>query len=371
MSRLSATLAKIRRGSALILAAVIACTSVNTLTAYAEDNGTSRDDLNSLNAGVTNILDASSYDTDQSKEAKEEVATLAAQAEVEEVPEEEESTFFMANVNNTMNVRKEPNEDAEKAGYLYKDCGGQILEEGDGWTRIQSGDLVGWASNDYLLFGDDAEALAETVGYKIIYVKTDALRVRMEPDTESGILGLVADGDELEVIDDSDPEWIKVSYDDDEGYVAAEYVTVTFSVDSGETVEAVKAREEEEAKKKLTAKQTAVIANADETRLLAALIQCEAGSTDYAGCLAVGAVVMNRVRSGAYPSTISGVIYASGQFTPAHNGRLTAAYNGNVSAVCMQAAQAALAGETNVGTATHFRRAGSQEGIVIGGHVFW
>ncbi|MBQ0005771.1 MAG: cell wall hydrolase, partial [Clostridiales bacterium] len=243
------------------------------------------------------------------------------------------------------------------------------------WTKIQSGDLVGWANNEYLLFDEDAEELASSVGYKIIYVKTDALRVRMEPDTNAGILGLVADGDDLEVIDDSDSEWIKVNYDGDEGYVAAEYVAISFSVDSGETVEAVKAREEaerkEKEKKQLTAKQSAVIANADETRLLAALIQCEAGSVDYEGCLAVGAVVMNRVRSGAYPATISGVIYASGQFSPARNGRLAAAYNGNISGVCVQAAQAALAGETNVGTATHFRRAGGQEGIIKGGHVFW
>jgi len=38
---------------------------------------------------------------------------------------------------------------------------------------------------------------------------------------------------------------------------------------------------------------------------------------------------------------------------------------------CLQAAQEAIAGATNVGTATHFRRAGNHDGFVIQDHVFW
>ena len=56
--------------------------------------------------------------------------------------------------------------------------------------------------------------------------------------------------------------------------------------------------------------------------LLAALIQCEAACQPYEGQVAVGAVVMNRVNSGAYPNTIAGVIYASGQFTPTRSNRV-------------------------------------------------
>ena len=80
---------------------------------------------------------------------------------------------------------------------------------------------------------------------------------------------------------------------------------------------------------------------------------------------------MNRVRSGAYPDTIFGVIYASGQFTPALNGKVAKVYAGNVSESCLQAAQAAINGETNVGEATHFKRVGLHDGYVIGNHVFW
>ena len=81
---------------------------------------------------------------------------------------------------------------------------------------------------------------------------------------------------------------------------------------------------------------------------------------------------MNRVRSGAYPNTISGVIFASGQFTPALNGKVARVYtSGNIMDSCYEAAQAAINGETNVGEATHFRRAGNHDGLLIDHQVFW
>ena len=81
---------------------------------------------------------------------------------------------------------------------------------------------------------------------------------------------------------------------------------------------------------------------------------------------------MNRVKSGAYPNAIKDVIYASGQFTPAGSGRVARVIaSGKLKQSCLQAAQEAMAGVSPVGAATHFRRAGSREGIVIGNHVFW
>lgn len=85
----------------------------------------------------------------------------------------------------------------------------------------------------------------------------------------------------------------------------------------------------------------------------------------------MAAVVMNRVRSGGYPNTVSGVIYARGQFPPAASGKVAAIAAKGPSASCMQAAQQAISGATNIGGATHFRRAGSAAGVVIGNHVFW
>ena len=83
----------------------------------------------------------------------------------------------------------------------------------------------------------------------------------------------------------------------------------------------------------------AVAADISALSLLAALIQCEAGGESFEGQLAVGAVVMNRLRSGTYPATLQGVIYASGQFTPALNGNVNSVAERGSKASCMQAAQ--------------------------------
>lgn len=305
---------------------------------------------------------------------EEELLTEAEEAvSEEEMLPEETSDLVMTNVQNTLNVRAEASEESEKVGLLYKDCGGRILERRDGWTKLQSGELVGWASDEYLLFGAEAEALAEEVGNLIVTIQTDALRVRKEPNTEAGIYGLIPQDDELDVLEVVNDEWICVEYEGESGYVSAEYVQMDFHIDEGETMEAIREREEAEAreKAKLTENRGAVVAGADDTRLLAALIYCEAGNQGYEGQLAVGATVMNRVRSGAYPDSISGVIYASGQFPLALNGKVAKVYAGNVPDSCIQAAQDAIGGASNIGGATHFRRAGSRDGIVIGDHVFW
>lgn len=333
----------------------------------------SKDCLDDLNVGIAVLIDPSAYDNDANKQA---MVELQERVKASEEMKKEESDLFMADVQVAMNVREEPSEESSKVGLLYKDCGGRILERGDGWTRIKSGDLVGWACNDYLAFGEEAEAMANDVGTRIAVVQTESLRLRKEPSGDAKVLSLLANGDSLEVAGEAEDGWLPVIYDGDEnGYVSEEYVSLDFQIDAGETMQAIQKRleEEEEARRKAAhlPQKGAVVENADEVRLLAALIQCEAGAVNEDGMLAVGAVVMNRVRSGGYPNTISGVIYASGQFTPALNGKVAKRYGGNVADSCIRAAQRAINGESNVGGATHFRRAGLHEGLEIGGQVFW
>ena len=108
--------------------------------------------------------------------------------------------------------------------------------------------------------------------------------------------------------------------------------------------------------------------------LLANLIYCEAGGEPYEGKLAVGAVVMNRVMSGAFPSTISGVIYQPWQFEPAMTGRLALALaRDDATDSCYQAADLAMAGSTNVEDCIFFRTPIPQitPRFVIGGHIFY
>lgn len=323
--------------------------------------------LDSLSVGISQIIDPT---TGTSNERAVQELTELSESRNPQV--DEESDLVMVDVQVAMNVRAEASEESDKVGVLYKDCGGRILERKDGWTRLKSGDLVGWASDEYLLFGDEAETMADDVGNLIVTIETEILRVRTDPNTDAEVVGLLTGDDELEIIEFIDDDWISVDYEGETRYVSSEYVDVDFHIDEGETLAAIKKREEEERQAKLTANQGAVVVGGDDLRLLAALIHCEAGSETYNGKLAVGAVVMNRVRSGAYPNTISGVIFASGQFTPALNGKVARVYtNGNISAGCYEAAQAAINGETNVGGATHFRRAGNHDGLLIDNQVFW
>lgn len=109
--------------------------------------------------------------------------------------------------------------------------------------------------------------------------------------------------------------------------------------------------------------------SASEQELLAALIFCEAGNQPYEGQVAVGAVVMNRVRSGVYPNTVSEVIYQSGQFTPAMTGWLDSVlYSRGYTASAEQAAADAIAGSNPVGECLYFSTGGY--GVQIGDHYF-
>ncbi len=328
-----------------------------------------------LATGITNIISPMSplgIDNEATEVKVAGGAGKTSEKSDEGEEEDEESKLVMANVNVVMNVREEPSEDSTKVGVLYRDCGGKILDRQDGWTKLQSGDLIGWAKDDYLLFGEEAKELAEDVGKQIVTGNSSALNVRSEASSDAEVLGVLTENSFLDYIEDAGDGWIAVDYNDETGYVQADLVTSTFKIDQGETIAAIKIREAEEKKKSHTQNRGAVSADADEVKLLAALIQCEAGNQPYEGKLAVGAVVMNRVKSGAYPSSIYGVIYASGQFTPALNGNVAKVYNnGRINDSSLQAAQAAINGETTVGSALHFRRANGREGIIIGAHVFW
>ena len=119
------------------------------------------------------------------------------------------------------------------------------------------------------------------------------------------------------------------------------------------------------------AAQTAAI-SAEELKLLANIIYCEAGSESYVGKVAVGNVIMNRVKSASQPNTITEVVYAKGQFSPVRNGSLQRALSSDkADAACYQAAIEALAGAQPGGGKLFFRRNNGRSGQVIGHHVFY
>ena len=282
----------------------------------------------------------------------------------------------MPNVKEYVTIRIEQNKDSEAVGRLYKGGAAEVLEYGEEWTKVVSGDCEGYIATEYLEFGRDAQILAQRDCTNVATVTTETLKIRAEASADSKTRDLIGLGEKVDVLGEEDG-WLKIKYEGGEAYINADYATVEFEVGEAQTMEQIRAAEAaaEAARKKAELKKQyeAVRATGNEVQVLGALIQLEAGNQPYEGQLAVGAVVMNRVRSPRYPNTIADVIYAPGQF-PAASKRVHEVMARGVKASCLQAAQEAINGVSNVGGFTHFKSSRSSvngANIVIAGHVFY
>ena len=136
-------------------------------------------------------------------------------------------------------------------------------------------------------------------------------------------------------------------------------------------------QEETKSEEKKETKEDPIDTSATDLYLLAAITYCEAGAEPYEGQLAVANVVLNRLRSGKYGSTLSDVIYAPYQFTGCQMSTFQGALKTGGSSSCLMAAQEALSGKNNIGGCYYFRpyrnvnlgALGSY--TIIGTHVFY
>ena len=321
------------------------------------------------------------------EECAEEVIT-----EPELVEEEEQidwTNSLMADVEDALNVRTEPDAESDLAGKLEKGDCATVLEKGDEWTKIESGELVGYVKNEYCLYGEEALAFAKENCDTVAICNAEGLRIRQEMHTDSKIMKRLEEGDKVVVDTEAEVEdgWVAVVYKDKVCYVSAEYVTVTLDIGTGMTMaEIEEIRKQEEAAKNKdkgggsgggssqpSAPSSDIAREVDDLTLMAAIIYCEAGAEPYETQVAVGAVIMNRVRSVGYPNTLYDVIYQRGQFGPARTGKLVRVIQqGKASSSCYSAAQEALNGVDNTGGCLHFNDYnGTREGIIFGGMVFW
>lgn len=96
--------------------------------------------------------------------------------------------------------------------------------------------------------------------------------------------------------------------------------------------------------------QTGATGGSAQVDLLARLISAEARGEPYSGQVAVGAVVLNRVRHPSFPNTIAGVIYQNGAFTAITDGQ----FNQPVADSAYRAARDALNGWDPSGGAIYY-----------------
>lgn len=85
-----------------------------------------------------------------------------------------------------MTVRQEPNADSKAIGRMFKGDGGMIIEQTeDGWTKVKSGNVEGYVSNEYLHFGQDAYEASQEAATLTATSLTGGLRIRSEASTEA------------------------------------------------------------------------------------------------------------------------------------------------------------------------------------------
>lgn len=194
-------------------------------------------DTRYASAGIS-IAFANYYNSIDSQEASvesEEKVKLLVSNEIVSVVSEY-TKLGVANVTNYLNVREEPNEGAKLLGKLPMNAGCEILEEINGWYKIQSGNVIGYVSGEFLLTGEEANLRATEAMITVATVTADQLRIRTEPNTDSSVVARIASGEELEVVGVVDG-WVEVNLTNTRAYVSAEFVVIHDTLPKGVTLQ--------------------------------------------------------------------------------------------------------------------------------------
>ena len=109
----------------------------------------------------------------------------------------------IANVDETLNVRKDPSADAEFVGSMSKGSIATVEGREGEWTKIKSGDVEGYVLTEYILTGKIAEAFAKDYVTILGTAKEDGINIRKERSVESDILKVLDKGDSVSIIEEA------------------------------------------------------------------------------------------------------------------------------------------------------------------------
>ena len=210
------------------------------MAAGSEDNQTESDETEDIVDETTEIAETETVETETEE-------TVESQEETEE---NEYADLAIAQVSNYVNVRSLPNTDSDIVGKIYNGAVAQVLsvagEEND-WFQIISGNVEGYIKAEFFLYGDAAAEVIDQYVTRYANVIADRLNVREQPSTESKRIGYIDNGERVQLLENQG-EWLRVQYTDGkEGYVSAQYVTISEEFVYGKTLEE-EAKEQEERK---------------------------------------------------------------------------------------------------------------------------
>lgn len=138
-----------------------------------------------------------------------------------------------------LNIRQEASTDSEVVGILTNHNACELLEDAGDWYKVTSGKVTGYVSKQYLVIGDEAEAIAEQEIKTVATVNTETLNVRAEKSTEAEVLSQVGNSEAFTVKSVADG-WVEISVDDSVGYISQDYVTLAQALPTAKTIEQVK-----------------------------------------------------------------------------------------------------------------------------------
>ena len=176
-------------------------------------------------------------------------------AEEENSPEIGDLVF--AQCEDYINIREEDSMDSEVVAKIYNNSAATIEGESGDWYKIHSGNAVGYVKKEYFATGEEADAIAQTVGYDVARIQTQELNIRLNPNEESTVLTSAYLGDELEIVEYDNGAWMTVVTEDGiYGYVNAYYVdAVTYYPVAETTQEEEERRAAEQSFEESTAAQ--------------------------------------------------------------------------------------------------------------------
>ena len=293
-----------------------------------------------------------------------------------------------------LDIHAEANTASAVIGQVMEDGHVAILAKYNDWVQIQAGEIAGWVPAENLVETEISNEEAVAANEQVIAERTGATasedeffaEEEVQQDETAALQAEASEAAQNEIEEVQAAEEAARLEAEAQAKAAEEAARIEAEAQAKAAAEEAariaaeaqaKAAAEEaariaaEAQQAALAAQTAAI-SAEELKLLANIIYCEAGSESYVGKVAVGNVIMNRVKSASQPNTITEVVYAKGQFSPVRNGSLQRALSSDkADAACYQAAIEALAGAQPVGGKLFFRRNNGRSGQVIGHHVFY
>ena len=268
-----------------------------------------------------------------------------------------------------LDIHAEANTASAVIGQVMEDGHVAILAKYNDWVQIQAGEIAGWVPAENLVETEISNEEAVAANEQVIAERTGETasedeffaEEEVQQDETAALQAEASEAaqNEIEEVQAAE-EAARIEAEAQAKAAAEEAARIEAEAQAKAAEEAArleaeaqaKAAAEEAARIEAEAQQAALAAqaaqtaaiSAEELKLLANIIYCEAGSESYVGKVAVGNVIMNRVKSASQPNTITEVVYAKGQFSPVRNGSLHKLF---------------------------FRRNNGRSGQVIGHHVFY